>query len=80
MPVICPTCQMHFSEMANRPDPATLHGVVFNIFGRVSPGRSSRGMSRPLIISPPSPSGNAGACPAHVPGLRHACHPGHSVV
>jgi hypothetical protein len=32
MPVICPTCQNVFAGSLKRPDHATLHGVVFDIF------------------------------------------------
>jgi hypothetical protein len=32
MPVICSTCQNVFVESLKRPDHATLHGVVFDIF------------------------------------------------
>jgi hypothetical protein len=32
MPVICPTCQNVFAGSFKRPDHATLHGVVFDIF------------------------------------------------
>jgi hypothetical protein len=32
MPVICPTCQNVFAGSLKRPDQATLHGVVFDIF------------------------------------------------
>jgi hypothetical protein len=50
VPVICPTCQMLAGMTIDHP--ATLHGVVFDIFGGVLPGRSSPGASRPLFISP----------------------------
>ena len=32
MPVICPTCQIVFAGSFKRPDHATLHGVVLDIF------------------------------------------------
>src|SRR5450432_2731526 len=32
MPVICPTCQNVFAGSLKRPDHATLHGVVLDIF------------------------------------------------
>jgi hypothetical protein len=32
MPVICPTCQNVFAGSLKRPDPVTLHGVVFDFF------------------------------------------------
>ena len=32
MPVICPTCQNVFAGSPKRPDHATLHGVVLDIF------------------------------------------------
>ena len=32
MPVICPTCQNVFAGSLKRPDHATLHGFVFDIF------------------------------------------------
>jgi len=38
MPVICPTCQNVFAGSLKRPDHATLHGVVFDIFVENSQG------------------------------------------
>ena len=45
MPVICPTCQNVFAGSLKRPDYATLHGVVFDIFVENSQG-SSRSVLR----------------------------------
>jgi hypothetical protein len=48
MPVICPTCQNVFAGSLKRPDHATLHGVVFDIF-----------VERPIHGSAPSPASRA---------------------
>jgi hypothetical protein len=47
MPVICPTCQNVFTGSLKRPDHATLHGVVFDIFVERSEGASARRMAPP---------------------------------
>ena len=61
LPVICPTCQMHFRKW--RIDrPATLHGVVFDIFlagGRLAEARPDcpgpRSSRRPRLSGVPRP-------------------------
>jgi hypothetical protein len=47
IPVICPTCQNVFTGSLKRPDHATLHGVVFDIFVESSEGASAQRMAPP---------------------------------
>jgi hypothetical protein len=47
MPVICPTCQNVFTGSLKRPDHATLHGVVFDIFVERPEGASARRIAPP---------------------------------
>jgi hypothetical protein len=46
MPVICPTCQNVFAGSLKRPDHATLHGVVLDIFVENSSDATARRLRR----------------------------------
>src|SRR5882724_10211101 len=82
--VICPTCQNVFAGSLKRPDHATLHGVVFDIFverclpgSAPSPGwwmtlRPSTLINRHKTAVPPS------VAPAHSLRLRWNSDPFHS--
>src|SRR5271156_1582127 len=62
MPVICPTCQNVFAGSLKRPDHATLHGVVLDIFaerpilgakpmlGRSDSGQATRGAQQRSML------------------------------
>jgi len=58
VPLICPTCQIFGPNRRLRRPPATLHGVVFDIFGReprrpgaTAPSGRGRRLFRPLLKS-----------------------------
>src|ERR1700722_17449046 len=66
MLVICPTCQNVFAGIAQRPEQATLHGVVFDIFV----ARPISGIAKSRTVRPPPP---ARPC-AWRGGVRLTCH------